>query len=376
MKHLFTVLLLLLAVSLHAQELRERVDVDSLSSSTSLYSEEYSGWNYYVEFYNVSADDTLYIEHKVATKTSAGYSYNWLPLGIWKFEGTAASFDTSGTVILGGYQTSFTPNKAHRVTWRVRRNVLKMAHTVWMRVYYSPTPTRPFLGYNNMGGSGGSSSSFTVGGTIDTTGFFGAAASSIDAYQTTPGGWSGDSLRLQLVEWMRPVQPGYPDSAYAVKSLQNPIGWKRYRFTTSLVTTTNLWQKAVADSTNGIYITAVTFDNVSGYSNLEPDNRFFLEAGGVTFYDSGDTYYSGSSWWGMSTSGGFELLPVDNGSQNIDASYAYNDLCECYATNEFLFRAYNGSATRRVWVGYITLWYAKNPYVPTNSTYDAFITDH
>jgi len=115
----------------------EHVIIDTLESESSLTSREFGGYDLLLElYYPVVQPDTLYLEHKVATKTATGYAYTWLPAA------TSEPADTSGVIILDGFYKSIKPAKAnYYTTYRLRRGSLMTGQTVWFRAaYYRSRP--------------------------------------------------------------------------------------------------------------------------------------------------------------------------------------------------------------------------------------------
>jgi hypothetical protein len=217
-----------------------------------------------------------------------------------------------------------------------------------------------------------------IGGAIsvltDTAGMF-----QYDEFQVTLGGWSGDTLRMRLVEWMRPTDFAHPSIVFDTstlggiyKSLATCLtGYKKFYVYGALKANTPVYMTAIADTANGFSIHSITYDTDIITASLDADQRLSRYAGGIRM-ETGDTEFANTSVWVQSTAPAIAFEQVDAANYANGLKYPLNKSLNRYEVGQFPFRI-SPSTGSRIFSGYVWVWYSKDKSVATPSTFDAYI---
>lgn len=212
------------------------------------------------------------------------------------------------------------------------------------------------------------------GGIIDTSAMF-----TDDIFQNVIGGWSGDTLRIQLVEWSRPVDMVHPSlvlDTTALSGIYKSIatllfGYKKYRVIMSLQANTTCYVTLVADTANGLSIHSLTYEWTLASANISGDERLSRAAGGVRM-ETADTEVTNTNIWNQSTAPTITVDQTDATNNANGIRYPLDLSTRRYSVGQFPIRFLPSSGPRVV-TGYIWLWFTKDKSVATPSTFDAYI---
>lgn len=212
------------------------------------------------------------------------------------------------------------------------------------------------------------------GGIIDTSAMF-----TDDMYQNVIGTWSGDTMRIQLVEWSRPVSMVHPSLVLDTTALAGIyksiatllIGYKKYRVVMSLQANTTCYMTLMADTANGLSIHSLTYEWTLASANISGDERLSRAAGGVRM-ETVDTEVTNTNIWNQSTAPTITVDQTDPTNNANGIRYPLDLSTRRYSVGQFPIRFLPSSGPRVV-TGYIWLWFTKDKSVATASTFDAYI---